>query len=796
MVTDDERDYMYRAYAIDPHARFNLGIRHRLAPLLSNDRRRIELMNALLFSLPGTPVIYYGDEIGMGDNIYLGDRNGVRTPMQWSSDRNAGFSRANPQKLYLPVIIDPEYHYEAVNVEAQQNNPSSLLWWMKRLIALRKRFRAFGRGSIEFLRPENPKICAFIRRYGDERILLVANLSRFVQCAELDLREFRGLVPEELFGLNHFPPIGDQPYSMIMGPHAAYWFALVVPSPGQRGDMGSQERGELPVIHVPDHWEDWLFREEPDRLEALLPEFLRQFDPAAHPDIASAEIRRVFTLRHADILVHWLVIRVEYRSRMSQRLLLPVALIPDESASTLLEPLSKVGIARLAGARTGLLCEALVVPDCAHSLLGMIQAGKTLVLPEGELAAEPLPQLAQVPDTELSKLPVALNRSSRMNTTLSFAQRYIIKTYRRIEEGVNPDVEIATFLSNQRKFGYVAPPLGVLEYRRRNTPPITLAILSPYIENQGTAWQHTLNHLSSFFERVAALSPESMPGLASPASAAHSEGASAVEELIGSYLISVRQMGLRTGTLHQALGGDKLNPSFAPEPFGRAHQRSLYQSMRNLTNQLCTRITRQQSRLSGTALEYANQVYARQEFLLERFRTLLSRPIGGSRIRCHGDYHLGQLLHTGNDFVIIDFEGDPEQTIGNRRLKHSPLRDVVSFIRSFDYAAHTVLHGLAESRGRAPGVVRSEDRPVLEPWALWWSDRVSQEFVSSYLEQIGISGLIPESGDERQDLMDVLLLESVLGEIGRALDRPPEWMIVPFRRLVTLLGENGERQPD
>ncbi len=225
MVTDEERDYMYRAYAHDPQMRVNLGIRRRLASLLGKDWNRIELMNALLFSLPGTPVLYYGDEIAMGDNIYLGDRNSVRTPMQWSADRNAGFSKASPHRLYLPIVIDPESHYEAFNVEAQQNNPHSMLWWMKRLIAMRKRYKAFGRGTLEFLYPENHRVLAFIRRYQDEIILVIANLSRFVQYAGLDLSAFRGTSPVELFGRAQLPPIGDAPYFLTLGPHAFYWFS-------------------------------------------------------------------------------------------------------------------------------------------------------------------------------------------------------------------------------------------------------------------------------------------------------------------------------------------------------------------------------------------------------------------------------------------------------------------------------------------------------------------------------------------------------------------------------------------
>jgi len=226
MVTDLERDYMYDEYAKDKAMRLNLGIRRRLAPLLDNDRRRIELMNGMLMSMPGTPIIYYGDEIGMGDNINLGDRNGVRTPMQWNGDRNAGFSRSDPQALYLPLVIDPVYHYQAINVEVQRRGPSSLLNWMRRLIAIRKRYPVFGRGTIEFLHPSNLAILAYTRSYEDQILLAVNNLSRFVQPVELDLRAFLGYVPVELFGETVFPRIGEQPYLLSLGPHTFYWFRL------------------------------------------------------------------------------------------------------------------------------------------------------------------------------------------------------------------------------------------------------------------------------------------------------------------------------------------------------------------------------------------------------------------------------------------------------------------------------------------------------------------------------------------------------------------------------------------
>src|SRR5205823_2267918 len=226
MVTSKERDYMYRMYAADRQARINLGIRRRLAPLMENDPERIKLMNSLVLSLPGTPVLYYGDELGMGDNIYLGDRNGVRTPMQWSADRNGGFSRANPQQLYLPVIIDPESHFEALNVEAQHNNPNSLFWWTKRMIALRKRLGVMGRGDIEFLFPDNPKVLAFVRTLGDERVLVVANLSRHAQYVELALHNFEGMVPVEVLGGARFPPVGRLPYLLTLGPYGFVWLSL------------------------------------------------------------------------------------------------------------------------------------------------------------------------------------------------------------------------------------------------------------------------------------------------------------------------------------------------------------------------------------------------------------------------------------------------------------------------------------------------------------------------------------------------------------------------------------------
>src|SRR5215468_9548447 len=274
MVTDRERDYLWNYYAADRRARINLGIRRRLAPLMENDRRKIELLNALLISMPGTPVFYYGDEIGMGDNVFLGDRDGVRTPMQWSFDRNGGFSRADPARLYLPPIMDPVYGFEAVNVEAQSRSPSSLLNWLKRLIAARRSRRAFGRGDLRFIYPGNRKVIAYLRSLGDEIVLCVANLSRSAQSVELDLSDWRGRQPVELLGRSSFPPIGDGPYMLTLQPYSFFWFDLL-PAAAEATSLRATPP-EFFTLVLPHGWPD-LFRQpnlaqlESDVIPGFLP---------------------------------------------------------------------------------------------------------------------------------------------------------------------------------------------------------------------------------------------------------------------------------------------------------------------------------------------------------------------------------------------------------------------------------------------------------------------------------------------------------------------------------------------
>ena len=794
MVTDEERDYMYRAYAQDRHARINLGIRHRLAPLLRNDRRRIELMNALLFSLPGTPVVYYGDEIGMGDNIYLGDRNGVRTPMQWSADRNAGFSRANPQKLYLPIIIDPEYHYEAVNVEAMQNNPSSLLWWMKRLIAMRKRFKAFGRGTIEFLRPSNPKVLVFIRRFEDETLLVVANLSRFVQSAELDLRAFAGMGVEEVFGRSALPTITEQYYPLTVGPYSFYWFALEARAPlSLSSDIRTPVPEEVPTVTGKTSWADLIFEPVRDDLDALLPGYLHRRQMfGSDVWITAAHVVEAIPFEANGREIWLLITRVEFQSGMPETMVLSLALIPEDQTDKLLLPIGMAGLVRVRGSKPGVVCDAMAVPECSASTVRAIENNRIYHTDAGELRSVSLPRLAGLTEPAEGEGPPVLRQSEQGNFSIQFGERLILKTFRKLEDGTNPTLEIGRFLTERQDFLGAAPVVGYVEYSRTGAEPCTLAVLRQYVPNQGDAWQYTLYHLGSFFERVAALSKEQPPALpaAVPLIGAVEPPTKPEpwQELIGGYFETAQQLGRRTGELHVALANNRSDPAFAPEPFSRLYQRSLYQSMRSQAGRLFNRLERMKDTFADPVKSMVYRLLDLNSAIFQRFRTLLDSTITANRIRCHGDYHLGQLLHTGKDFVVIDFEGDTTQTIGERRIKRSPLRDVAGLVRSLDYAVLSALTGVATSKDRSPVHIRPEDRRAVQPWAATWYNRVAREVVGAYLKAVESSRLLPKSEKLIANLLDVFLLDKALRQIDSEITNRPEWVAIPLHGALRLLG--------
>jgi maltose alpha-D-glucosyltransferase/alpha-amylase len=787
MVTDEERDYMYRVFAEDPQMRLNLGIRRRLAPLLGNHRRRIELMHGLLFSMPGTPIIYQGDEIGMGDNIYLGDRDGVRTPMQWSGDRNAGFSRANPQKLYLPVILDPEYHYEAVNVEVQQNNPHSPLWWMKRRIAIRKHFKAFGKGTMEFLYPENRKILAFIRTYGDERILVVANLSRFAQCAELDLSSYQGMVPLEIFGLTRFPPIGELPYFLTLGPRDFYWFSLV-PQTVEEGFLTGRE-ARLPTIEVTGTWEHVFRGSAKAALENVLPEYVqgrRWFGGKAY-SIKSATIREVIPAGDRSLAAYVTLVQVDYTHEDAETYALPLAYGTDEKADRILGDYPGEAIAHIHvkdRGEKGILFDAMVDRDFSETLLEIIVRRRRPKGTNGRLVPSLKRAFREIRGPTATPLEPSILKAEQTNTSIIYGDRFILKLFRQLHHGVNPDLEIGRFLTD-RGFGNIPPVAGSIEYRRDKEEPMTLAILQALIPNQGDAWEYTLDVLGTFFEQVLARQdevPKEIETQRPVFDLLDQEAADEVLEAIGPYAESARLLGQRTAELHLALASAPEKDEFAPEPFSKLYQRALYQSMRSLTGRVFGLLHQHQGDLPEEVRPMAKAVLEARNEIVERFRSITRRKIPAMRIRCHGDYHLGQVLYTGKDFVIIDFEGEPARPISERKIKRSPLRDVAGMLRSFHYAAYVALQRLEQG-----GLIRAEELAFLEPWAQFWHLWVGAFFLKAYLETALEGRLLPQDEEELRLLLDIYVLEKAVYEVGYELNNRPQWVKIPLQGIEQVL---------
>ena len=762
MVTDEERDYMYKAFAHEPTMRINLGIRRRLAPLVGNDRRQIELMNALLLSLPGTPVLYYGDEIGMGDNVFLGDRNGVRTPMQWSPDRNAGYSKANPQRLILPVIIDPEYHYESLNVESQQANANSLLWWMKRLIALRKRFQAFGRGTIEFLSPENPKVVAFIRQFEDETVLVVANLSRFTQYVEIDLRNYKGRVPTELIGKTRFPPIGDLPYLLTLGEHAFSWFSLEEP---KRAETSAREY-QAPLLEVASAWEGTFTPAERAAIELVLPAWIegRNWFDARGRDLSMVRILDVIPLDALRVAI----VQVEFSQGEPESYVLPLAVERGDAPRAANAVIAQL---RRSDGSPAFLVDALFDPAAAEGMLESMRTGTRSRGLAGMLSASARPGL---PAGE-----PRMYRQDHHSACIQYGDALVLKFYRRLGEGLDPELEVGSALTERAPTAPIAPLWGALELRPRRGEPITLATVHGYVHNQGTAWTFFREELRRFFDRALASAATLKPPPRPPGSMldlSRAEAPPAARELFGSSLAAARLLGRRVAELHRAMISEE--PSFAPEPYSALDQRSVYQGKRNLTGKVLRQL--RTARLEGRPAELAQQLLSREKDLYARFEPLLHQRLTAQRIRIHGDLHLGNALWTGKDFVVVDFRQNPERPLPERRRKRSVLRDVANMLRSFDLASTMAL--------RDPATVRESERGAAEAWAKLWATWTPAAFLSAWLEGAQGAPMLPATDDELAMLLETQLLEKALDELAAELGKREDWALAAVRALLELLG--------
>ena len=784
MVSDEERDYMYLAYSADPRMRINIGIRRRLAPLVDNNRRRIELLNSLLFSFPGTPILYYGDEIGMGDNIYLGDRNGVRTPMQWSGDRNAGFSRANPAKLFSPVIMDPVYGYEAINVEAQQSDPSSLLSWMRNMISLRKLFQVFGRGTLRFLMPENRKVLAYVREDAGQTILCVANLSRYAQPLTLDLTEFEGMVPVEMLGYVEFPTITRGPYQMTLGSYGFLWLELQ-PSPEHRQpDESDQAQTAVVSLRNEHDWESVFAAAGRLFEERMLPDHLprQRWFGSKSRSILGTNITDWGTFGPSGKLA-LATVQVNYAEGTPENYLLPLSLLFGDAADTLREnsPNAIIG-AVIAPSSTGVLADAMYSEEASSALLDLIAHGGEILMRNGVLTGTPSTIYSELRGPAESVLVPRRSSAEQSNTSVFFGDRLIMKLFRRQVFGPNPDVEIGRFLTEHTPFRSIAPFGGAVEYTAAGEESATVALLQGLVQNEGDGWQWTLEELARYYEgALASQFPASqLPKSTDPINPKGSAMQHA-RDAAGIYLDAACTLGRRTAEMHLALAGNTQDPAFTPEPMSGEYLQELRSELAENGARAFDTLRSSLGSIGAESeelVELAGLLISRRRVILGRFARLSTVASGALRTRVHGDYHLGQVLRAKSDFVILDFEGEPARPLFERRAKHSPMKDVAGMLRSFSYAAHAAIARIVSRR--------PQDAEQLEPWARLWEAAVSQEYLKSYRETLAQSLVVPQNEKAFQDLLDVYLLDKALYELVYELNNRPAWVRIPLLGILQL----------
>ncbi|UOA08423.1 maltose alpha-D-glucosyltransferase [Methylobacter sp. S3L5C] len=777
MVTDKERDYMYQMYVGDPRARINVGIRRRLAPLMDNEIDKIKLMNSLLLSMPGTPIIYYGDEIGMGDNFFLGDRNGVRTPMQWSPDRNAGFSHADPQRLYLPPVMDTVYGYESVNVEAQLRDRASLLNWMQRVLALRKNHQAFGRGELVFLHPRNRKILAYFRLYEDDVILCVTNLSRAAQALELDLSAYKGCVPVELMGRTAFPPIGELPYMLTLPGHNYYWFKLTNSEQAPAWHQESLPLEDTPTLVLFEGWRSF-FRDRVVAWRSATAEQVRkQLEVDALPRFVAAQhwyggkakfVQRVTLSDYAELVTNdykWLLTLCRIEGPASEPLtcFLPLALAWDNDDKERLHIMSPTTVARVRQqSRIGIIGDAFADAAFCRAVVQTISLDQTLTCEQGVICFLPTTAFSAMDRETYTQLPVHQSATLGSNTAVILGEQLFLKGYRHLQTGTHPEFEIGHFLTNVAHFPNAAPVFGVVEYQGKDGNNMTLALLQGYVENQGDGWNYTLNYLERFLEEYrTAVEP------AKPAAETHS-----------AYLVLISTLGQRTGELHAALGQVTGNQAFDPEPVSDNELTDWVSHVQKEAIATLDQLEHQLEGLGHTVQNSAKALLAQRKIITERLSACISGQLKASKTRYHGDYHLGQVLIAQNDFVIIDFEGEPVRPFSERCYKHSPLRDVAGMLRSFNYAADTAL---ANTCAENPS-----DLAKFEPLVRAWEAEVCRSFLAAYELAAHISGLT-ETDTPQRGLLDLFLLEKALYELRYELNGRPDWIAIPLCGILSLL---------
>ncbi len=775
MVTSKERDYMYNMYAADQRARINLGIRRRLAPLMENDLDRVKLMNGMLLSMPGSPIIYYGDEIGMGDNVFVGDRNGVRTPMQWSPDRNAGFSRADPQRLYLQPIMDAMFGYEALNVEAQARDASSLLNWTRRMLAVRKTSHAFGRGRRRFLKPGNRKILAYVSEYDDDIILTVFNLSRAAQPVELDLAAFKGRVPVEMLGRAPFPPIGELPYLLTLASYGFYWFKLTLDAEMPVWHQEGVALQEQPTLVLFDGW-DSFFRERVMPWRIGMAERMRtQFETDTLP--RHIEIQRWYaskgeTIERARLADHavwedgadrYLLPLFDLEGpRESATYFMPLTLAWEEREEERMNRLAQAGLAKVRQqAQVGLMGDAFYDEPFCRALVRTIAQGLELPTAAGRLHFRPTAAFAKL-GLDIDALPVGRPSAQSSNTVVTLNDTLFLKGYRRVRWGINPELEMGRFLTDVVQYANCVPVLGALEYVGNDGRVMALAMVQSYMANQGDGWTFTRDYVERYLEEL-----RTAPADALAPADAH-----------GGFVALAATLGQRTAELHLALARRTGDPAFDPEPTSAADATALQTHAQAEVDTTLALLQQRLGQLSDPVREQAQQLLGLREALHAAVAASVPAQGGGLKTRYHGDYHLGQVLVSGNDFVIIDFEGEPARDFEERRAKASPLRDVAGMLRSFNYARWTALRRVAQN---------AEEAARLDAAVRDWERVTRDAFLSAYTGTLaGAAEAVPADAG----LLRLFEIEKALYELRYELNNRNDWVEVPLHGLLALVAPN------
>jgi maltose alpha-D-glucosyltransferase/alpha-amylase len=768
MVTEKERDYLWNFYAADARMRINLGIRRRLAPLLGNDRQKIELLNSLLLSMPGTPVIYYGDEIGMGDNVYLGDRNGVRTPMQWTSDRNGGFSSCDPEGLYLPPIMDPIYGFEAVNVEAQARSPSSLLNWMKRIISVRKQHNDFGLGTLRFLYPGNRKVLAYLREHERDIVLCVANLARSAQAVELDLSRFKGRVPVELLGRSAFPPIGDLPYLLTLPGYGVYWFILPEQADAPRWHEAVPEPlPEFTTLVMRNGWNNLLTGREAQELAVnVVPSFIgkQRWFGAKDDRIKQVQLAIPGIMNHGDD--NYLLLQAKLtleKAKESQLYFLPLDITWEEAAGTPNWPLTPFTLAKVRQkAKVGAIYDALTSDRFILTMIAAMRANLELAGPDGTTrfsATEALKNLDLEDAPEIRRLGV-----EQSNSSVIVGDKAVLKIFRRLEPGQHPEIEIARFLTQAVRYPNTPSLLGTVEQVDDDGTLHALALLTGFIRNQGDGWSFTADYLHRVFDeaRLVEKAEPMAPGTRHAV-----------------YFEQVRTLGRRTAELHRAFASAPTEPDFAPEPIESKEMGAWAKAVAEQGDAAFTLLETLSRTADEPLRELIGSILPRKNECFAAIRKLAKGKMSASKTRIHGDYHLGQVLVVENDFYIIDFEGEPRRSLAERRVKSSTFKDVAGMLRSFDYAAWAALFALAEHE--ADAIAR------LSPLAFDWRQAAQDAFLASYFEAIGDCPSCPADRADADRLLQLFVLEKALYEIGYEAANRPKWLRIPIAGLRTVL---------